>query len=80
MPFGHSATETFQSDKMRAYVLAVVFLLHILRTEGQPEPLVEDPVRVPAKVLRESAAGTCPSEQDTTNAKDELSQNIFRPS
>ena len=65
---------------MRAYVLEVMFLLHILHTEGQPEPLVEDPVRVPAKVLRESAADTCPSEQDTIDAKDELRQNIFLPS
>ena len=76
MPFSHSVTETLQSEKMRAYVLAVMLLLHILHTEGQPEPLVEDPVRVSAKVLRGSATGTCPSEQDTIDAKGELRQNI----
>ena len=59
------------NSKMKANVLAVLFLLHVLQTEGQPLG-VEDPVRVPTKVLREGANGTCPSEQNTINAKDEL--------
>ena len=55
---------------MRAYFLALIFL-YALPLEGQP-----DPVHVPGKVLRGSAAGACPSDQDTTDAKDELRHNI----
>ena len=58
---------------MRVSIFVVIFLLHILQSNGQPEPV---PVHVPVKVLRGSAAGTCPSEQDTIDAKDELRQNL----
>ena len=62
------------TDKMKAYSYVVLCLLHILYAEGQP--MVEDPVRVPGKVLRGSAAGTCPSDQNLMDAKNELRQNI----
>ena len=63
---------------MKTFVFTVMFLLYALYTEGQPQPqpLVGEPVRVPGKVLRESAADTCPSDQDTIDAKNELRQNI----
>lgn len=61
---------------MKAYVFMAMLLLHTLYAEVQPQPLVENPVRVPAKVLREGAADTCPSDQDTIDAKNELRQNI----
>ena len=56
---------------MKAYVLVVLFLLHVLQTESQSLP-VNDPVHVPAKVLKSGANRTCPSQQDTIDAKDEL--------
>ena len=58
---------------MKAYVLVVLFLLHVLQTESQSLP-VNDPVHVPAKVLKSGANRTCPSQQDTIDAKD----NLFR--
>ena len=54
-------------------MFTVMFLLHALYTEGQPQPLVGEPVRVPAKV---TATGACPSEQDRLNIRNEFSQNI----
>ncbi len=51
----------------------VVLLFHCLHCEGQP--LVEGPLHIPVKVLREN--GTCPSDQDKSNARDEILQNIL---
>ena len=58
---------------MKTCVFTVMFLLHALYTEGQPQPLVGEPVRVPAKV---TATGACPSEQDRIDIHNELNQNI----
>ena len=58
---------------MKTCVFTVMFLLHALYTEGQLQPLVGEPVRVPAKV---SVPGACPTEQDRIGIHDELSQNI----
>lgn len=55
---------------MRTYVLVAICLLHILQTEGQP--LEEDKARIPGKILSGGANGTCPSQQDKIDAKDEL--------
>ncbi len=60
---------------MKGFVILVSFLLHILQTEGQTLN-IEDPVRVPVKVLRRGANSTCPSEQDVIDAKDELRHQI----
>ena len=57
-------------------IFIVLFLLHALCTEGQPQPLDGEPVRVPVKILSGSATGTCPSEQDTIDAINELRQTI----
>ncbi len=52
-----------------------MFLIPILRTDGQG--LVENPVRVPATVLKGSGDNnTCPAEQDTIRSKSQLRQNI----
>ena len=61
---------------MKACVFTVMFLIHALYTEGQPQPLVGEPVRVPGKVLSGSATDTCPSEQDMLNIQNEFSLNV----
>ena len=62
--------------QMAVSVLAVLFLLHILYREGQPQIPIRGPVRVPTKILSASATGACPSNQDTMDAKNEITQNI----
>ncbi len=48
-------------------MFVVLSMLHILHSEVQP--LIEDLVRVPVKVLSSNAVGTCPSNQHTSSAK-----------
>ena len=60
------------SNMMKTCVFTVMFLLHALYTEGQPQPLVGEPVRVPVKV---TTTGACPSEQDRLNIRNEFSRN-----
>ena len=59
-------------------ILVLIFFLHALYTEGQPQPLVKEPVRVSGKVLSGSATGTCPSQQDMLDIHNQFSQNELR--
>ena len=64
---------------MKSFVFVALLLAHSLSTDGQRgHPLLnQEPVRLGAKVQLESATGSfCPSDQDITDAKDELRQNI----
>ena len=70
----HSSSAWSASGKMKVYISVLLFMLHVLHSEGQP--LLQNAVHVPVKVLRGPTADTCPSEQDTIDAKNELRQNI----
>lgn len=57
---------------MRSFYLLLLFNVLVIKGQSQ----VEVPVRVPVVVLKGSDADTCPTEQDTFDAQDELRQNI----
>ena len=62
---------------MWCYIFMIMMhLLHAASVNGQPQPLVRNPVRVATKVLSGSTQDSCPSDQETIGAKNELHRNI----